>query len=65
MTNGSVTYLFVPGDHPFDKACISGSDVLILDLEDSVHPLHKSLARQEVGLVTPLSKKGGNAKNSH
>ncbi|EOE0524428.1 HpcH/HpaI aldolase/citrate lyase family protein [Providencia stuartii] len=50
MTNCSVTYLFVPGDHPqfFDKACISGSDVLILDLEDSVHPLHKSLARQEV-----------------
>lgn len=50
MIDYATVYLFVPGDHPqfFDKACISDSNVLILDLEDSVHPLHKPIARQEI-----------------
>ena len=36
----AVTYLFVPGDRPerFDKAAAAGPDVMVLDLEDAVHP---------------------------
>jgi citrate lyase subunit beta/citryl-CoA lyase len=39
--------LFVPGDRPerFDKACRSGADAVILDLEDAVCPERKALAR--------------------
>lgn len=50
MTDYATVYLFVPGDQPqlFDKAYASDSDVLILDLEDSVHPLRKPIARQEI-----------------
>jgi citrate lyase subunit beta/citryl-CoA lyase len=42
--------LFVPGDsrRKFDKACASGADVLILDLEDAVAPALKDEARGEV-----------------
>jgi citrate lyase subunit beta/citryl-CoA lyase len=42
-----VTYLFVPGDRPerFDRALGSGADVVILDLEDAVHPDRKAEAR--------------------
>ena len=43
----AVTYLFVPGDRPdrFDRALGSGADVVILDLEDAVHPEKKADAR--------------------
>ena len=43
----AVTYLFVPGDRPerFDKAAAAGPDVMILDLEDAVHPDAKPAAR--------------------
>lgn len=42
--------LFVPGDRPdrFAKAAASGADVLILDLEDSVAPERKAVARAAV-----------------
>ena len=42
--------LFVPGDRPdrFAKAAASGADALILDLEDSVAPERKQLARSAV-----------------
>lgn len=42
--------LFVPGDRPdrFEKAAASGADALILDLEDSVTPDRKALARDAV-----------------
>jgi citrate lyase subunit beta/citryl-CoA lyase len=42
--------LFVPGDRPdrITKAMDSGADAIILDLEDSVVPAHKSLARSAV-----------------
>ncbi|HEY2254312.1 MAG TPA: CoA ester lyase [Variovorax sp.] len=42
--------LFVPGHQParFDKACQSGADAVVLDLEDAVPPDHKDEAR---GLV--------------
>lgn len=44
------SWLFVPGDSPrkMDKALASGADALILDLEDSVAPEAKALARREV-----------------
>jgi citrate lyase subunit beta/citryl-CoA lyase len=44
------SYLFVPGDRPerFDKACKSGADVVVIDLEDAVTPERKSLARDAV-----------------
>ena len=44
------SYLFVPGDRPerFDKACASGVDVVILDLEDAVLPENKAAARDAV-----------------
>jgi len=42
--------LFVPGDRPdrFAKAVASGADAIILDLEDSVVPERKPLAREAV-----------------
>jgi len=44
------SYLFVPGNRPdrFAKALASGADALILDLEDSVAPTEKDLAREAV-----------------
>lgn len=49
--------LFVPGDRPdrMEKALASGADALILDLEDSVAPVRKSMAREAVSafLVAP------------
>ena len=40
--------LFVPGDRPdrMDKALGAGADALVIDLEDSVAPLHKHKARE-------------------
>ncbi|HKV00186.1 MAG TPA: CoA ester lyase [Vineibacter sp.] len=45
-----VTYLFAPGNRPerFDKAVAAQPDAIILDLEDSVHPASKSMARAAV-----------------
>lgn len=42
------TFLFVPGDRPdrFDKAVRSGTDVVIIDLEDAVAPDRKAMARE-------------------
>lgn len=43
--------LFVPGDRPerMEKALTLGADALILDLEDSVAPAKKAIAREFVG----------------
>lgn len=45
------SYLFVPGNCPdrFAKACLSGADAVIVDLEDSVPPSEKCAARAAVG----------------
>ncbi len=45
------SFLFVPGNRPerFDKACASGADAVILDLEDAVAPPQKDAAREAVG----------------
>ena len=42
--------LFVPGDRPerFDKAMLSGADVIVIDLEDAVLPEDKDKARNAV-----------------
>lgn len=42
--------LFVPGDRPerFEKAALSGTDAIILDLEDSVSSGRKNFAREAV-----------------
>ncbi|WP_245182017.1 HpcH/HpaI aldolase/citrate lyase family protein [Sinorhizobium mexicanum] len=44
------SFLFVPGDRPerFDKAEVSGADVVVLDLEDAVLPGRKAEARAAV-----------------
>ncbi len=44
------SWLYVPGDRPerFAKAAASGVDVVICDLEDSVGPANKALARDAV-----------------
>ncbi|VVD78524.1 aldolase [Pandoraea capi] len=44
------SWLFVPGNRPerFDKACASGADAVILDLEDAVSPADKLAAREQV-----------------
>lgn len=46
----ALTALYVPGDRPdrFDQAAVSGTDVVILDLEDSVAPAAKDQAREHV-----------------
>jgi len=45
-----ITYLFVPGNRPerFDKALASGTDAVILDLEDAVASRDKDAARASV-----------------
>lgn len=52
--------LFVPGDRPerMDKALATAADALILDLEDSIAPSAKPLARQSVAafLARPRTK---------
>ena len=56
------SWLFVPGDKPalMTKALASGADALILDLEDSVAPANKALARDAVAafLRAPRSPAG-------
>ena len=44
------SYLFVPGNRPdrFAKACASGADAVIIDLEDAVPITDKAAARAEV-----------------
>lgn len=44
------SYLFVPGNRPerFDKACASGADGVIIDLEDAVPPDQKLATRETV-----------------
>jgi citrate lyase subunit beta/citryl-CoA lyase len=44
------SYLFVPGDRPdrFAKACASGADAVIIDLEDAVPPAERESARAHV-----------------
>lgn len=44
------TFLFVPGHRPdrYDKAAVSGADVVVLDLEDAVAPADKDQARRNV-----------------
>jgi citrate lyase subunit beta/citryl-CoA lyase len=44
------TFLVVPGDRPdrFGKAAASGSDIVVLDLEDAVSPDLKQQAREHV-----------------
>ena len=46
----ATTFLFVPGNRPdrFESAWNSEADVVILDLEASVHPADKARARAEV-----------------
>lgn len=48
------TYLYVPGDRPdrFAKAAGSGTDAVLLDLEDGVAPEGKVTAHAAVGEVT-------------
>lgn len=48
MTSIARSYLFVPASRPerFAKAHASGTDVVILDLEDAVAPSDKTIARQ-------------------
>ena len=50
MAPSPITLLFVPGDRPdrLGKAVASGSDAVIIDLEDSVAPANKSAARSAV-----------------
>lgn len=50
------SYLFVPGNRPerFSKACASGADAVIIDLEDAVAPETKDEARASLaGWLTP------------
>ena len=50
VTPPIVTALYVPGDRPdrFEKAAASGTQLVIVDLEDAVAPDRKTLARDEV-----------------
>ena len=50
MASVAHSYLFVPGNRPdrFGKACASGADAVIIDLEDAVPPAEKSSARAAV-----------------
>ena len=58
MTPSPRSYLFVPGDRPdrFDKACASGADAVIVDLEDAVAPGRKDAARAAVAAWLDASR---------
>jgi citrate lyase subunit beta / citryl-CoA lyase len=51
--------LFVPGDDEkkLSKGLTSGADVLLLDLEDSVAPSRKAIARETTSALIALAKK--------
>lgn len=53
--------LFVPGHQParFDKACQSGADAVVLDLEDAVPPDRKDEARAQVAEWLAARDQGG------
>ena len=53
--------LFVPGDRPerFAKAAASGADAIILDLEDSVLPAQKEVARANLAEAVPSAARNG------
>jgi citrate lyase subunit beta/citryl-CoA lyase len=57
--------LFVPADAPakLDKALGAGTDALIVDLEDSVAPERKALARTTAAVF--LSATTGHATSGH
>ena len=58
------SYLYVPGDRPdrVDKAMGSGSDAVIIDLEDAVAPARKGEARSEVSrLLGQLDRRSDTA----
>lgn len=48
--HAATSLLFVPGDRPerFAKAVQAGADLVILDLEDAVHPEQRAQARQNI-----------------
>jgi citrate lyase subunit beta/citryl-CoA lyase len=50
-TSRGRSYLYVPGNRPdrFDKACASGADAVIVDLEDAVPAADKAAARSALG----------------
>ncbi|WP_373987292.1 CoA ester lyase [Duganella sp. BuS-21] len=56
---GPYSYLFVPGSEPrrFDKACASGADAVIIDLEDAVAPGDKAGARDAVAAWLRLRRR--------
>lgn len=53
--------LYVPANAPrfIEKAHTRGADALILDLEDSVPPTEKSVARQAISQAVPLLAQSG------
>lgn len=58
IASAAVTALFVPGNRPerFAKACASGADVVIIDLEDAVAPEDKAAALAAVlEALVPIS----------
>ena len=58
---GRRSWLFVPGDseRKLAKGPTTGADVLILDLEDSVSPARKPVARQMIGDYLASAPRGG------
>ena len=52
---GLLAPLFVPGDRPerFAKAAASGTDAIIIDLEDAVAPAAKAAARDHLASALP------------
>jgi citrate lyase subunit beta/citryl-CoA lyase len=55
------SWLFAPGDSPskMEKACASGADAVILDLEDSVAEAAKGAAREAVRSFVKAARDGG------
>lgn len=57
------SFLFVPGNRPerFEKAALSGADVIVLDLEDAVPPAEKAAARQAIAQAWASLQASGTA----
>ena len=59
--NGRRSWLFVPGDseRKLAKGPATGADILILDVEDSVSPARKPVARKMIGEYLASAPRGG------
>ena len=66
MTRAARSFLFVPGDseRKIEKSRGSNADALVLDLEDSVAPARKAVAREMIGAYLKAAQRSSRARRN-